>query len=75
LTGDQIEGHLSGSASLSKDIMQSIVKLSGTVMPQKQFLDNSGVQVPGVFLAGLKAGGGIPIRISGPLDDLRLETR
>lgn len=75
LSGDQIEGHLSGSALLGKDIMQSIVKLSGTVMPQKQFLDNSGVQVPGVFLAGLKAGGGIPIRISGPLDDLRLETR
>jgi type II secretion system protein N len=75
LTGDQIEGNLAGSASLNTDLMQSVVNLNGTVMPQKQFLENSGVQVSGAILAGLKAGGGIPIRISGPLGDLQLVTR
>jgi type II secretion system protein N len=75
LTGDQIEGHLAGTASLNTDLMQSIVNLNGTVMPQKQFLENSGFQVSGSILAGLKAGGGIPIRISGPLGDLQLATR
>jgi len=75
LTGDQIEGHLAGSASLNTDLMRSIVNLNGTVMPQKQFLENSGFQVSGSILAGLKAGGGIPVRISGPLGDLQLATR
>ena len=75
LTGDQIDGNLSGSASLNTDLMHSIVNLNGTVMPQKQFLENSGFQVSGSILAGLKAGGGIPIRISGPLGDLQLATR
>jgi type II secretion system protein N len=75
LTGDQIEGSLSGSASLNPDLMRSIVNLKGTVMPQKQFLENSGFQVSGSILAGLKAGGGIPVRISGPLGDLQLATR
>jgi type II secretion system protein N len=75
LTGDQIEGHLAGSASLNTDLMHSIVNLNGTLMPQKQFLENSGFQVSGSILAGLKAGGGIPVRISGPLGDLQLATR
>ena len=75
LTGDQIEGNLSGSASLNTDLMHSIVNLNGTVMPQEQFLENSGFQVSGSVLAGLKAGGGIPIRISGPLGNLQLATR
>lgn len=75
LSGNQIEGNLAGSASLNKNLMQSIVNLNGTFMPQKQFLENSGVQISGAILAGLKAGGGIPIRISGPLDDLQLVTR
>ena len=75
LTGDQIEGNLAGSASLNTDLMHSIVNMNGTVMPQKQFLENSGFQVSGSILAGLKAGGGIPIRISGPLGDLQLATR
>jgi type II secretion system protein N len=75
LSGDQIEGHLAGSASLNTDFMHSIVNLNGTVMPQKQFLENSGFQVSGSILAGLKAGGGIPVRISGPLGDLQLATR
>ena len=75
LTGDQIEGNLAGSASLNTDLMHSILNLNGTVMPQKQFLENSGFQVSGSILAGLKAGGGIPIRISGPLGDLQLATR
>ena len=75
LTGEQVEGNLAGSVSLNTDLMQSVVNLNGTVMPQKQFLENSGVQVSGSILAGLKAGGGIPIRISGPLGDLQLVTR
>jgi type II secretion system protein N len=75
MTGDEIEGHLAGSASLNTDLMHSIVNLNGTLMPQKQFLENSGFQVSGSILAGLKAGGGIPVRISGPLGDLQLATR
>ena len=75
LTGEQVEGNLAGSASLNTDLMQSVVNLNGKVMPQKQFLENSGVQVSGSILSGLKAGGGIPIRISGPLGDLQLVTR
>jgi type II secretion system protein N len=75
LTGEQVEGNLAGSVSLNTDLMQSVVYLNGTVMPQKQFLENSGVQVSGSVLVGLKAGGGIPVRISGPLGDLKLSTR
>ena len=75
LTGEQIEGSLSGSASMNTDLMRSIVNLKGTVMPQQQFLENSGFQVSGSNLVGLKAGGGFPIRISGPLGDLQLATR
>jgi type II secretion system protein N len=75
LTGEQVEGNLTGSASLNTDLMQSVVNLNGTVMPQEQFLENSGVQVTGSVLAGLKAGGGIPVRISGPLGDLKLAAR
>jgi len=75
LTGEQVEGNLAGSVTLNTDLMQSVVLLNGTVIPQKQFLENSGVQVSGPILAGLKAGGGIPIRISGPLGDLKLVTR
>jgi type II secretion system protein N len=75
LTGEQVEGNLAGSVSLNTDLMQSVVNLNGTVMPQKQYLENSGVQVSGSVLAGLKAGGGIPVRISGPLGDLMLSTR
>ncbi len=75
LTGEQVEGNLAGSVALNTDLMQSVVNLNGTVMPQKRFLENSGVQVSGSILAGLKAGGGIPIRISGPLGDLQLVTR
>jgi type II secretion system protein N len=75
LTGEQVEGNLAGSVSLNTDLMQSVVNLNGTVMPQEQFLENSGVQVTGSVLAGLKAGGGIPVRISGPLGDLKLAAR
>jgi type II secretion system protein N len=75
LSGDQIAGSLSGSAALHADIMQSTVALSGTVMPQRQFLASSGMKTAGPLLAGFKAGGGIPITISGPLGDLRLNTR
>jgi hypothetical protein len=44
-------------------------------MPQQQFLESSGFQIPPSFMDSLKTGGGIPIRISGPIDDLRLETK
>ena len=75
LTGDQIEGNLSGYASLNNDVRLTTVNLSGTVMPQQQFLESSGFQIPPSFMDSLKTGGGIPIRISGPIDDLRLETK
>jgi len=74
LTGDQIEGTLAGTASLSQDLMQSVVNMSGTIMPQKQFLDKSVFRNSGSFLAGLKAKGGLPIRISGPLGALQVST-
>ncbi|MGB8425304.1 MAG: type II secretion system protein GspN [Desulfobacterales bacterium] len=73
-SGDQIEGTLAGTASLSQDLMRSAVNLTGTVMPQKQFLDKSALRLPGPYLAGLKAKGGLPVRISGPLGALQLST-
>lgn len=75
LTGDQIEGNLSGYASLNNDVRRTTINLSGTVMPQPAFIESSGFQIPPSFLDSLKSGGGIPIRISGPIDDLRLETQ
>lgn len=75
LSGDQIEGKLAGSAALNNDFKKSTVSLTGTVVPREQFLAGSGLQLPPNFLNGLKSGGGIPIRISGPLNDLRLGTR
>ncbi len=74
LTGDQLAGTLAGTATLTPDLMHSMVDVSGTVMPQKQFLDQSALRIPGPFLAGLKARGGLPIRISGPLGALQLTT-
>jgi type II secretion system protein N len=75
LTGDQIEGNLSGYALINNDVRNAIVNLSGTVMPQQKFIKSSGFQIPPSFLDSLKSGGGLPIRISGPIDDLRLETK
>ena len=75
LTGDQIQGNLSGYASIGNDVQLTTVNLSGTVMPQQEFIQRSGFQIPPSFLDNLKTGGGIPVRINGPLDDLRLETR
>ncbi len=75
LTGDQIQGNLSGYASIGNDIRLTTVNLSGTVMPQTKFIQRSGFQIPPSLLEDLKTGGGIPVRISGPLDDLRLETK
>ena len=75
LTGDQIQGNLSGFASIGNDAQDTSVSLSGSVMPQEQFMQRSGFQLPPSYLESLKAGGGIPVRISGPLDDLRLETK
>jgi type II secretion system protein N len=75
LTGNQIEGNLSGYASIKNDIRQTTINLSGTVMPQQQFIESSGFQIPPPLLDSLKSGGGIPIRISGPLDNLRLATK
>ena len=75
LTGNQIEGNLTGYASIKNDIRQTIINLSGTVMPQQQFIESSGFQIPPPLMDRLKSGGGIPIRISGPLDDLRLATK
>ena len=75
LTGNQIEGNLTGYASIKSDIRQTTINLSGTVMPQQQFIDSSGFQIPAPLMDSLKSGGGIPIRISGPLDNLRLATK
>ena len=75
LTGDQIQGNLSGYASIGNDTRLTTVNLSGTVMPQTNFMQRSGFQIPPSLLEDLKTGGGIPVRISGPLDDLRLETK
>jgi hypothetical protein len=44
-------------------------------MPQQEFIQRSGFKIPPSFLDSLKTNGGIPVRISGPLDDLRFETK
>jgi type II secretion system protein N len=75
LTGNQIEGNLSGYASIKNDLQRTTVNLSGTVMPQQQFIESSGFQIPPPLMDSLKSGGGIPIRISGPIDNLRLATK
>ena len=75
LTGNQIEGNLTGYASINNDIRQTTINLSGTVMPHQEFIESSGFQIPPPLMDSLKSGGGIPIRISGPLDNLRLATK
>ena len=75
LTGNQIEGNLTGYALVKNDIRQTTINLSGTVMPQQKFIESAGFQIPPPLMASLKSGGGIPIRISGPLDNLRLATK
>ena len=75
LTGNQIVGNLAGYASIKNDIRETTINLSGTVMPQQQLIENSGFQIPPPLMDSLKSGGGIPIRVSGPLDNLRLATK
>ena len=75
LTGDQIEGNLSGYASIANDVRNTVVNLSGTIMPQQKFVESSGFQIPPSFMDSLKTDGGLPVRISGPIDDLQFETK
>ncbi len=75
LTGNQIEGNLSGYATIENDVRLTVVELNGTVMPKQELVEGSGFQIPPAILDNFKSSGGIPVRISGPIGDLQLETR
>lgn len=75
LTGGQIEGNLSGYATIENDIRLTVVELNGTVTPTQEWVKASGFQIPPTILDNFKSRGGIPVRISGPIGDLQLETR
>ena len=73
--GDQIAGSLSGSGVLQSSIQKSTVSLNGTVEPRPKLFESSGVSDPSALMRSLGAGGGgVPVTISGPLDNLEFST-
>lgn len=74
LSGDQVEGRLSGTGVIAGSLPESRLDLAGILKPQPGILPEAGAD----HLQGIMnqlASKGIPIRIRGPLDRLRLTLR
>ena len=76
LQGDQFDGEFAGSGVIREDFDDSPINLSGTITPQSKFMQGSGLNISGTAIAGSAGGGGqIPVKISGPLGDIRLSLK
>jgi type II secretion system protein N len=72
LTGDQMDGSISGSVTLKNTPGQSYLKLSGTIKPHPLFLEKLGNDLPANLLPKKIFGkNGVKIRIYGTLDTPR----
>lgn len=67
INGDEVDGTLSGSIFLRTPLDRSTLRLSGTLKPEKAFMDKLSASVPIDALIGKKmnADGEIPFSISG----------
>jgi type II secretion system protein N len=74
LSGDQVEGSLSGTGRIGRSLRDSRLDLEGRLKPQPGILQETDSNGLGGLLNQL-ASKGIPVRISGSLDDLELNTR
>ena len=73
LNGDQFDGDFNGSAVIRQEINASPINLDGTIIPRAEFMQGSGVNISGTLPGGSDTGNGqIPVRISGPLGNVRL---
>jgi type II secretion system protein N len=72
LTGDQMDGSVSGSVTLKNTPGQSYLKLSGTIKPHPVFIEKLGNDLPPNLLPKKIFGkNGVKIRIYGTLDNPR----
>lgn len=74
LSGDQVEGTLSGTGVIGNGLQDSRLDLAGTLKPQPGILEETGSNGLGGLMSQL-ASKGIPVRIRGSLDRLQLTTR
>lgn len=73
ITGDRMDGSISGSVTLKNTPGQSYLKLSGTIKPHPLFLEELGNDLPTNLLPKKIFGkNGVHIRIYGTLDKPRL---
>jgi len=73
ITGDQMDGSISGSVTLKNTPGQSYLKLSGTIKPHPLFIEDLGNDLPANLLPKKIFGkNGVHIRIYGTLDKPRL---
>ena len=72
ITGDQMDGSISGSVTLKNTPGQSYLKLSGTIKPHPLFIEDLGNDLPANLLPKKIFGkNGVHIRIYGTLDKPR----
>jgi type II secretion system protein N len=71
--GNQFDGSFSGSAVIRQELNESPLNLNGMITPQAEFMQGTGVKISGSPVGGDSTGDGqIPVRISGPLDNVSL---
>lgn len=74
LSGDQLEGRLTGTGVIGRTLQDSRLNLSGKLKPQPAILGETDSNNIGGLLNQVAANG-IAVRIRGPLDRLQLTTR
>ena len=73
VNGDQFDGNFSGSGVIRDNLSDSPINLNGKLSPQAAFVQGSGVKTSAALLGGSSnAEGQIPVRITGPLGNVRL---
>lgn len=75
--GKEVNGSVSGSVFLRSPLTRSTLRLSGTLRPEKEFMDTLGASVPVEALLGnkMKDDGEIPFRLSGVANSPRFSLR
>ena len=73
LTGDLLDGELSGSGFIAGSLKESSVSLKGEIKPHQQIRTGLDGEISGKSILGFVSGkSSFPVTVSGPLDNLQL---
>jgi|GEM_PF-1308587 len=73
LTGELLDGELSGTGLITGRLRESSISLKGEIKPHQQIRPGLDGKIPGKSPLGIVSGkGSLPVTVSGPLDNLRL---